>query len=249
MPLTPQDVSNKRFTPVRVRREGYDMAEVDAFLEEVEAELARLIGENEDLRGRLVAAGQEVPVEEPATDASDAVEAGTQAAPQPTAPEEPAPPPAPQPAAPKETLTVTTAAEASTAAARLLEIATRNADELVDEARQQAGSLLERARADAQRHESETRDRVERMEADARTRVQMLDAETDERRSQLFGDLDRERERLGGEVENLRAFEREYRARLKSYFEQQLAALDGSGESGLSGERLKSLLGDDGRDS
>ncbi|MBV9829979.1 MAG: DivIVA domain-containing protein, partial [Marmoricola sp.] len=35
MPLTPEDVSNKRFTPVRLR-EGYDMGEVDAFLDEVE---------------------------------------------------------------------------------------------------------------------------------------------------------------------------------------------------------------------
>ncbi|MEO6605667.1 MAG: DivIVA domain-containing protein, partial [Aeromicrobium sp.] len=38
MPLTPEDVRNKRFTPVRLR-EGYDMGEVDQFLDEVEAEL------------------------------------------------------------------------------------------------------------------------------------------------------------------------------------------------------------------
>jgi DivIVA domain-containing protein len=46
MPLTPDDVRNKRFTPVRLR-EGYDMAEVDAFLDEVEAELIRLAEEGE----------------------------------------------------------------------------------------------------------------------------------------------------------------------------------------------------------
>ncbi len=55
MPLTPEDVSNKRFTPVRLR-EGYDMGEVDQFLDEVEAELARLTKENEDLRAKLSAA-------------------------------------------------------------------------------------------------------------------------------------------------------------------------------------------------
>ena len=49
MPLTPEDVSNKRFTPVRLR-EGYDMGEVDQFLDEVEAELRRLIRENDDQR-------------------------------------------------------------------------------------------------------------------------------------------------------------------------------------------------------
>ena len=57
MPLTPEDVSNKRFTPVRLR-EGYDMGEVDQFLDEVEAELARLTRENEDLRSKLSAAQQ-----------------------------------------------------------------------------------------------------------------------------------------------------------------------------------------------
>src|SRR6187399_1760148 len=52
MPLTPEDVSNKRFTPVRLR-EGYDMGEVDQFLDEVEAELERLLKENDDLRAKL----------------------------------------------------------------------------------------------------------------------------------------------------------------------------------------------------
>ncbi len=43
--LTPEDVRNKRFTPVRFR-EGYDMDEVDLFLDRVEAELVRLAAEN-----------------------------------------------------------------------------------------------------------------------------------------------------------------------------------------------------------
>src|SRR3954470_19521954 len=55
MPLTPEDVSNKRFTPVRLR-EGYDMGEVDQFLDEVEAELERLTVENEELRAKVAAA-------------------------------------------------------------------------------------------------------------------------------------------------------------------------------------------------
>ena len=51
MPLTPEDVQNKRFSTVRFK-EGYDEEEVDAFLDEVEAELRRLLGENTDLRAR-----------------------------------------------------------------------------------------------------------------------------------------------------------------------------------------------------
>src|SRR5579875_2705533 len=94
MPLTPEDVSNKRFTPVRLR-EGYDMGEVDQFLDEVEAELARLTRENEDLRAKLSAAQQgaaaapapaPVPVQEKAPEPVKAPEP------------EPAPAPAPAPA-------------------------------------------------------------------------------------------------------------------------------------------------------
>src|SRR5688500_16663574 len=123
MPLTPEDVSNKRFTPVRLR-EGYDMGEVDQFLDEVEAELARLTKENDDLRSKLSSAqsgGQ--PVAAPAPVAERPVEQPTQQAP------EPPKAVAASVGGPLETIRVETVPEASNAAARLLEIATRNADE------------------------------------------------------------------------------------------------------------------------
>src|ERR1700684_924925 len=52
MPLTPADVRNKQFSTTRLRR-GYDEEEVDAYLDEVEVELDRLIQENEELRAKL----------------------------------------------------------------------------------------------------------------------------------------------------------------------------------------------------
>lgn len=55
MPLTPEDVVNKRFQPTKFR-EGYDQDEVDDFLDELVVELRRLYKENEDLRQRLLAA-------------------------------------------------------------------------------------------------------------------------------------------------------------------------------------------------
>src|ERR1044071_8028161 len=94
MALTPEDVSNKRFTPVRLR-EGYDIGEVDQFLDEVEAELARLTRENDDLRAKLSAAQ------------SGAVEAAPM--PEPPAPEpvaataEPEPEPEPEPVQTQQT--------------------------------------------------------------------------------------------------------------------------------------------------
>ncbi len=251
MPLTPEDVSKKRFTPVRLR-EGYDMGEVDQFLDEVESELERLLKENEDLRSKVTAGGGAAPAttatpaaasagEEP-DDQEAGEKAGEKAA-------------APAPAAravtppPSEQIHVTTAAEASSAATRLLELATRNADEVVAEARTEAEEIVASARTDAERLEAETKSRTEKLDEDARGRAQRLDDETDSRRREALGDIEKEKGRLDGEVENLRTFEREYRSRLKSYFSQQLAALDGDGTSaeltgdGPAPKRLKSILG------
>ncbi|MDX6225970.1 MAG: hypothetical protein QOE64_2346, partial [Frankiales bacterium] len=55
MTLTPDDVKSKQFTSTRFGR-GYDEDEVDAFLEEVETELIRLLKENADLRQQVSAA-------------------------------------------------------------------------------------------------------------------------------------------------------------------------------------------------
>jgi DivIVA domain-containing protein len=254
MPLTPEDVSNKRFTPVRLR-EGYDMGEVDQFLDEVEAELARLTRENDDLRAKLSAAQ------------SGAVDSAPAPMPEPPAPEPVAATPEPQPepvpthqtpaagavAPGVETIRVETVGDASNAAARLLELASRNADQLVEDAKSEADKIIGEARTKAERLEVESKANADKLEADARGRAQSLDSETAERRTQLFGDLERERDALSHEVDNLRAFEREYRSRLKTYFSQQLEALESSGsadpstpESGLAQpKRLRSVLGDD----
>ena len=222
MPLTPEDVSNKRFTPVRLR-EGYDMGEVDQFLDEVEAELARLTKENGELRSKLSAAQSGAPgAAAPAARAEEKPES----TPAPTSTPASTPAPTPAPAAAPATTRVETVAHASNAAARLLEIATRNADELVDEAKNEADKIVGEARTKAERLESESKVKADRMESDARSRSKMLDSETAERRQQMFGDLEKERDKLNGDVENLRSFEREYRSRLKSYFTQQLESLD-----------------------
>ena len=247
MPLTPEDVSNKRFTPVRLR-EGYDMGEVDQFLDEVEAELARLTRDNNDLRAKVTSAQGGAPSTAGAVMKRHSSDTGER--PAKSAAVAPEPPPAaakpeltpaePTASAPAETIQVHTVSDASGAAVRLLEIATRNADELVTEAKNDAEQIVVDARTSA-----------EQVESDARTRSDVLDSETEERRKQLIGDLDKEKEKLNGEVEALRAFEREYRSRLKSYFSQQLAALDGDGEGGELNSndhqttRTDALLGDE----
>jgi DivIVA domain-containing protein len=269
MPLTPEDVSNKRFTPVRLR-EGYDMGEVDQFLDEVEAELARLTRENDDLRMKLAAA--QSGVGEPVAPAAEAFAPPVVPEPVAATPEpEPEPAPAPPPVdagtttttttlgavagGGVETIRVETVADASNAAARLLQLASNNADQLVEDAKGEADKIIGEARTKAERLEAESRINADKLEADARGRAQSLDSETAERRTQLFGDLESERDRLAAEVDNLRAFEREYRSRLKTYFTQQLEALEtsgsadptpGSADGGMTApKRLRSVLGDD----
>lgn len=55
MALTPADVHNQQFTTVRMRT-GYDMDEVDSFLDVVESEITRLLAENDDLRAQVTQA-------------------------------------------------------------------------------------------------------------------------------------------------------------------------------------------------
>ncbi len=226
MPLTPEDVSNKRFTTVRLR-EGYDMTEVDQFLDEVEAELTRITQENAELRTKL-GAGSAGLTEEPATVAAVEPTVETEAPVDESAPAETAAEVVAEPVServqPLETLQVSTTAEASAAATRLLELAGRNADQLVGEAREEADRIVGQARSTA-----------ETIEAEARGRVEALDTETAERRRTILGHIEEQKAQLDVEIDNLRTFEREYRAELRTYFEEQLAALDGHGAGGVLG--------------
>lgn len=246
MPLTPEDVSAKRFTPVRLR-EGYDMSEVDQFLDEVEAELARLTKENDDLRAKLAAAqsaggGAVAPAAQPKP-------AEPEKKPEPVTPA--AAPAAAATATTFETLRVETTADATSVAARMLELAEREARGEIEKAKGEADAIVGEARTKAERLETESKAKADKVESEARARAQMLDSETAERRQQLFGDLEKEKDRLSAEVETLRAFEREYRARLKSYFTQQLETLaatesEAPAEHGVGApKRLRSVLGED----
>ncbi|MEJ7629702.1 MAG: DivIVA domain-containing protein [Nocardioidaceae bacterium] len=237
MPLTPEDVHKKTFTPVRLR-EGYDMGEVDQFLDEVETELVRLQQDNEELRARLETVSTSVPAPDSAMPAAV------------VQPEAEAEPSAEPPAVP----VVRTVPEASSAAARLLEIATNNADQLLNEAKDEADKIIGEARTKAERLESESKSTSERLESDARTRAEMLDSEISERRHQLFGELERDKESMTRELDDLRSFEREYRSRLKGYFEAQLKALDDDADAGVplspsrdeeTPRRLRELLGEE----
>ncbi len=215
MPLTPEDVQNKEFTTVRLR-EGYDMQEVDEFLDEVEAELSRMHRENDELRDKLAAV----------TRGGGLVSAAeTLGGPQRQA-EGPKPPPsaaaAPAPAV---------AGQPAEAAAKVLALAQKTADELVADSKLEADRLLAEAKQRADKIDSESSTKVSKIEQDARARADSLEREAQQRHEQVVGKLESEREHLDNQVENLKAFEREYRSRLKAYLETELRKLETSGVS------------------
>jgi DivIVA domain-containing protein len=161
VPLTPEDVRSRRF---KTSFRGYDEEEVDTFLDEVEVELTRLLGDTSSLRQRLEAAQS-------------------------------APPPQP------------VASEAEEMLRRTLLLAQRTADETVAAAQAEAERLV--------------------AEASEQAATTVRQAETQAAAS--IGDLERRRQALEQHIEGLRAFEREYRTRLKAYLESQLRDLDGRG--------------------
>lgn len=60
MPLMPADVRNVTFSKPPIGKRGYHEDEVDAFLDVVQAELARLIQEHTDLRNQVAQRDQQL---------------------------------------------------------------------------------------------------------------------------------------------------------------------------------------------
>ena len=206
MPLTPEDVRNKQFTTVRLR-EGYDEDEVDAFLDEVETELRRLIRENDELRAKLAAA----------TRAASAAPAASTTAPQPVV-KEPAPePPKPAPAPPAPA--VVEQSSSSDSAARVLALAQQTADQAIAEARTEANKIV-----------GDARQRAEAIEREARSKADALERDAQDKHRSIIGVLETQRTALETQLDQLRQFEREYRSRLKSFLEGQLRQLENSAE-------------------
>ncbi len=222
MPLTPADVRNKQFSTTRLRP-GYDEEEVDAFLDEVEAELDRLIQDNEELRAKLaeVLRGGKVP----ALNAPH-MDSGQDLMPPEPLRHEPERRPEPVMMKPVE--------DNMDTAARVLALAQQTADQAIADARREADETLGRARREADDLLTKARRQSEQITSDARARAESLERDAQERHRQAMGSLVQSREELERRVDDLRAFEREYRSRLKAYLEGQLRDLEaGAADSGV----------------
>ncbi|MFI7589407.1 DivIVA domain-containing protein [Spongisporangium articulatum] len=200
MALTPEDVVNKRFQATKFR-EGYDQDEVDDFLDEVVNELRRLTEESEELRTKLSACERRVGELSRATVAR---EAAPEAAPLPAAAVPPPPAPIVPEPVPNQLVAASAGAQGPEAAAGMLALAQKLHDEYV-------------------RNGEQTRDRIV---GEAREHSTRLMREAEEKQRQTLGSLEQERSLLERKIDELRAFEREYRSRLKSYLESQLRELE-----------------------
>ncbi len=87
--------------------------------------------------------------------------------------------------------------------------------------------MLAMAQKTAEDTVADAKREADKVLGEARLHADQLERETQERHRNVVGNLDSERERLERKIEELRSFEREYRARLKSYLEGQLRDLDG----------------------
>jgi len=218
MPLTPEDVRNKQFTTVRLR-EGYDEDEVDAFLDEVETELRRLIRENDELRAKLAAATRAASAAPATTAPQPAVEAEKAEKKDEAAKSEPEPAPEP-PKSVAEPPPVYEPSAGADSAARVLALAQQTADQAIAEARGEANKIV-----------GDARSRAEAIEREARNKADALERDAQDKHRSIIGVLETQRNALEAQLDQLRQFEREYRSRLKSFLEGQLRQLDAPAES------------------
>jgi DivIVA domain-containing protein len=261
MALTPEDVRNKQFTTVRFK-EGYDLDEVDNFLDEIEESLAAITRETEDLRAtakgevpesirdEIRALGDEnarlkSKLEQSAKDLEDSqtrVEVSQDSAASDEAlksaqarvneleaqlsavqselaestaavaelKQELLASQAEGAAAAVAVAETSSPADQGVASVRILELAQRTADEAVASARIESEQLLSAAKATS-----------DELVFEAKANV-----------ANITREVESQRVAMERRVEELRAYEREYRGRLRSYLEGQLRELESKNISG-----------------
>jgi DivIVA domain-containing protein len=227
MPLTPADVHNVAFSKPPIGKRGYNEDEVDAFLDLVEAELARLIEENEDLREQVSQLEQRLGNAQADLEDARSRPQGPMGGPGggPTAPptqqmQRPEPPMS----RPMEQQRMMSAPPPQVAdmgdaggdhhvqAAKVLGLAQEMADRLTAEAKHEADSmladarnkseqLLSEARAKSDSLVNDARARAETMLNDARTRAETLERQSRDKAASLVGDAERKQSEIIGTIQ------------------------------------------------
>ena len=241
-PLTPLDIQHKEFTKAM---RGYAMHEVDTFLDQVTEEFTRMQDEIARLREQASSAAppQPAPVQ-------------VQQAPPPP------PPVQPQPVAAEvrgggaggeeaiaralvmaQRMADQTVEEAKVKAKSMVAEAEARAKNMTEQAQMRAREVTEaaqmRAREVTEAAQARARELTEGLETRYKERIQSAEARArvaeEQARMQIAQATEqvaRRRQELESSIEALRAFERDYRARLRGFVEGQLKALEDAAPSG-----------------
>ena len=220
MPLTPADVHNVAFSKPPIGKRGYNEDEVDAFLDLVEAELARLIEENDDLReqvsqldqrlGNAQADLEDARSRPPAMGAPPTQQIQRAVEPPPMRAMEPppramsAPPPAMadpgDPGVDQHVQVAKVLSMAQEMAERLTSEAKVEADTMLSDARNKSEQLLSEARTKSDGLVNDARARAETMLNDARTRAETLERQSRDKAAKLVGDAERQQTEIIGSI-------------------------------------------------
>jgi DivIVA domain-containing protein len=224
MPLTPADVHNVAFSKPPIGKRGYNEDEVDAFLDLVEAELARLIEENEDLREQVSQLEQRLGNAQ--ADLEDArsrppaagMGPGGVAPPTQQIQRQMEPPPPMRPMEQTRSMggpmgdmgggdssdshlqVAKVLSMAQEMAERLTAEAKSEADTMLSDARSKAEQLLSDARAKSDGLVNDARSRAETMLNDARTRAETLERQSRDKAATLVGDAERKQAEIIGTI-------------------------------------------------
>jgi DivIVA domain-containing protein len=199
--LTAEDILNKKFSATKFR-EGYDVEEVDDFLDEVVRTLNSVQEENEELKSKLAAAERRVAELSRADASSSSAQPAPVEAPQ-------APEPEPAPVAPPSQAVVTKNAAEPESATGMLQLAQKLHDDYVRSGQEEGDRLIAEAKEEGSR----------------------IVREAEETSHRTLSQLEQERSLLERKIDELRLFERDYRTRLKSYLQNLLGDLDNRGSA------------------
>ncbi|HEV3464311.1 MAG TPA: DivIVA domain-containing protein, partial [Actinomycetota bacterium] len=232
------DIQHKEFTKAM---RGYAMHEVDTFLDQVTEEFTRMQDEIARLREQASSAAP--------------------AQPAPVVQQAPPPPPQPQPVAAEarggaggeeaiaralvmaQRMADQTVEEAKVKAKSMVAEAEARAKNMTEQAQMRAREVTEaaqmRAREVTEAAQARARELTEGLETRYKERIQSAEARArvaeEQARMQIAQATEqvaRRRQELESSIEALRAFERDYRARLRGFVEGQLKALEDAAPSG-----------------
>ncbi|GAA2182251.1 hypothetical protein GCM10009847_27120 [Leucobacter tardus] len=221
MALTPEDVVNQKFTITKFR-DGYDLDQVDDFLDTIveelrqhEQEKAALNEQIERLNGELEEARAEAAR---ATEAANSAAQATDAAPAREAAEE---------------RTIVVDAPAPAPAETAVASSTNQNDAI------KSSAMLQLALELHDKHINEGEEKRDQLIRDAQETSKQLIEEAQKQRADELRLLSTERTEIGTKIKDLREFEGEYRSTLRSYIQSQLRGLDGSPEPSGAPEGLE----------